>query len=58
VKKLSEVQIWWVVVLAVAAACVAALVGFKAVGVGLLVIALVLGQIAQHMWFRKRRRRR
>jgi hypothetical protein len=56
VRKLSIVQLWWVVVVVVAAACVALLFGSKAVGVGLLIIALVLMWIAQAMWFRQHRR--
>jgi hypothetical protein len=55
-RKPSVVQVWWVVVLAVAAACVAMLLGSKAVGVALLIVALVLMSIAQTMWFRQRRR--
>jgi Flp pilus assembly protein TadB len=57
VKKLSVVQVWWVVVLVVAAGCLAGVLGSRPIAVGLFVIALALMSIAWNMWFRQRRRR-
>ncbi len=55
--KLSIVQVWWVIVLVVAAGCVAGVLGSRAIAVGLFIIAWLLMSIAWNMWFRQRRRR-
>jgi hypothetical protein len=58
VRKLSIVQVWWVIVLVVAAGCAAGVLGSRAIAGGLFIIAWVLMLTAGNMWFRQRRRRR
>jgi hypothetical protein len=57
VRKLSIVHVWWVIVLVVAAGCVAGVLGSRAMTLGLFIIAGILMPIAWNMWFRQRRRR-